>query len=168
MTVWDATRTERLKTLWALGWSAARIAADLGCFQNCNDGGRSAVIGKIHRLGLAPPQTKESHRGNGRQKSYTAKETAAVPSAPQSAAPKPPCRASEPVPDHPASEKPDRMGIPFAALSDINCHWPMGDPGQADFKFCGRPALTGQPYCADHCRIAYAPVPERRSISRAY
>ena len=35
------------------------------------------------------------------------------------------------------------------------CQWPIGHPGQDDFRFCGEPATPGKPYCAAHCAIAY-------------
>jgi len=36
-----------------------------------------------------------------------------------------------------------------------SCQWPIGDPQDADFHFCGAPALPGKPYCASHCSMAY-------------
>src|ERR1700736_1912973 len=60
--VWTEQRVERLKTLWAAGMSAAQIAADLKCFDHCDDLGRSAVIGKIHRLKLPEPVGKMMRR----------------------------------------------------------------------------------------------------------
>ena len=44
------------KKFWAdgLAASASEVAKKLGGFEHCDDGGRSAVLGKIHRLGLAP------------------------------------------------------------------------------------------------------------------
>jgi hypothetical protein len=41
-----------LKALWADGLTASQVAAELGGFEHCMDGGRSAVIGKVHRLHL--------------------------------------------------------------------------------------------------------------------
>jgi GcrA cell cycle regulator len=45
---WSAARLRHLRRRWAQGASAARIARELG-------GGvsRSAVLGKLHRLGIA-------------------------------------------------------------------------------------------------------------------
>ena len=40
------------------------------------------------------------------------------------------------------------------------CQWPIGHPGQDDFRFCGKPATPGKPYCESHCAVAY-----RRSSS---
>jgi GcrA cell cycle regulator len=35
------------------------------------------------------------------------------------------------------------------------CAWPVGDPTSADFHFCGDTVLSGKPYCAAHCAVAY-------------
>ena len=45
---WDGERVELLRKLWQEGISASRIAAQLGAGIT-----RNAVIGKVHRLGLA-------------------------------------------------------------------------------------------------------------------
>ena len=44
---------------------------------------------------------------------------------------------------------------PAAVPSNRGCLWPVGDPKQPDFHFCGQPSETGRPYCADHCAVAY-------------
>jgi GcrA cell cycle regulator len=35
------------------------------------------------------------------------------------------------------------------------CSWPVGDPKQPGFHFCGEAAEPGRSYCAHHCNIAY-------------
>ena len=44
---------------------------------------------------------------------------------------------------------------PVAPTSGRGCQWPVGDPKQPDFHFCGQPSEIGRPYCAKHCAIAY-------------
>ena len=44
-------------------------------------------------------------------------------------------------------------------LATDRCYWPLGRPGTASFRFCNQPVLTGKPYCAAHCRIAYVRPP---------
>ena len=51
--MWTDERVELLKKLWADGLSATQVAAELGGFADYPDGGRSAVCGKVHRLGLS-------------------------------------------------------------------------------------------------------------------
>ena len=59
---WTDDRVEILKKLWAEGLSASQIARELG------DVTRNAVIGKVHRLGLAgrasptKPKSRLRHR----------------------------------------------------------------------------------------------------------
>ena len=42
-------------------------------------------------------------------------------------------------------------------LTDARCHWPIGDPKQPDFHFCGAAKIPepSVPYCDHHVRIAY-------------
>jgi GcrA cell cycle regulator len=47
------------------------------------------------------------------------------------------------------------------ALTAETCRWPVGDPGEADFVFCGAAPLKRYPYCLAHCLIAYRPDGER-------
>ena len=47
-------------------------------------------------------------------------------------------------------------------LTEETCRWPIGDPGQADFFFCGGRTITSLPYCAFHSRVAYQPPNMRR------
>jgi GcrA cell cycle regulator len=40
------------------------------------------------------------------------------------------------------------------------CHWPIGDPCDEDFHFCGKQTMTGKPYCTEHCKLAYTSIRE--------
>jgi hypothetical protein len=52
---WPVARERELTQLWDEGkLSASQIAKRLGGFERAKDGGRSAILGKVHRLGLAP------------------------------------------------------------------------------------------------------------------
>lgn len=43
-------------------------------------------------------------------------------------------------------------------LSNHACRWPIGHPGEPDFRFCTERALVGKPYCAEHTALAYVKV----------
>ncbi len=58
---WTEERVELLRKLWGDGLSAAQVAAELGPGIT-----RNAVIGKIHRLGLAERAKTSSVPGPGR------------------------------------------------------------------------------------------------------
>ena len=42
---------------------------------------------------------------------------------------------------------------PLLGLQDDCCHWPFGNPGEAEFRFCGDKAVPQRSYCAHHLRI---------------
>ncbi|MGO1120056.1 GcrA family cell cycle regulator [Rhodovibrionaceae bacterium A322] len=44
---------------------------------------------------------------------------------------------------------------PRASTSSQVCQWPIGDPSDPEFHFCGEPSEQGKPYCTKHCAQAY-------------
>jgi len=48
-----------------------------------------------------------------------------------------------------------------------SCQWPIGDPQEKDFHFCGTKPLDGKPYCENHCNIAYVDERELRKEKEA-
>ncbi|HYD64499.1 GcrA family cell cycle regulator [Azospirillum sp.] len=62
----------------------------------------------------------------------------------------------------PIKKKPTR-GATILSLTERMCKWPVGDPKHQDFHFCGKTALTGLPYCAEHAAIAYQPSNSKSS-----
>jgi GcrA cell cycle regulator len=160
---WSSERIEQLRSLWHDGLSASQIAAQLGGIT------RNAVIGKAHRLGLMgrPSPIKNRPAGVVRRaapRRPRAEQTHAprVASAPIRVAPTPAPRKIEPTPP---VEIGDMPGATILTLTDRICKWPIGDPRDADFHFCGRGSAEGLPYCSDHARRAYQP-PARRSGER--
>ncbi|MCP5364914.1 MAG: global cell cycle regulator GcrA-like protein [Hyphomicrobiales bacterium] len=35
------------------------------------------------------------------------------------------------------------------------CSWPVGNPSEEGFHFCGEQTVSGKPYCSRHCAVAY-------------
>ena len=52
------------------------------------------------------------------------------------------------------AHKHQKIGIMELKLN--TCRWPIGDPTDEDFHFCGKNTVMGKPYCAEHCAMAYA------------
>jgi GcrA cell cycle regulator len=48
-----------------------------------------------------------------------------------------------------------------ANLEANDCRWPIGDPREFDFHFCGEAKLPGRPYCAIHWQMAFQPPRSR-------
>lgn len=161
---WTEERVELLGKLWGDGLSASQIAGVLG-------GGvtRNAVIGKVHRLGLAGRaksggQPAAARKPKPRQVTAPSLEAGQVqPDEPPEAEPAPRMPVSHAAPSQ-AVAIPVSQRVSILDLRDTMCRWPLGDPQSADFGFCGARSATGLPYCHDHCRIAYQPAAERRRL----
>ena len=143
---WTDERVTQLRQLWGNGKSASEIAEILGGVS------RNAVIGKAHRLELSgrpsPIKRKEDEE----------EETVVV--AVETAAP-----AVAKVPARPAPER-KSGGATILNLTERMCKWPIGDPRDKDFHFCGKSAHGNLPYCAEHAAIAYQPPGKRRDEER--
>jgi GcrA cell cycle regulator len=53
-------------------------------------------------------------------------------------------------------------------INDRMCRWPIGDPSENEFHFCGRKPRLGSPYCEAHARKAYQPQAQRRDRRAAH
>lgn len=62
------------------------------------------------------------------------------------------------------------IAVTFAELQVGHCKFPLGDPRQSDFRFCGASRLDGKPYCQKHAEMAFRcyEVPIRRLGVRLY
>jgi GcrA cell cycle regulator len=168
---WTDERIEYLKARWSQGVPAGRIARELG-----HGVSRSAVLGKIHRLGIAelspyaggcgqrpkearrPPNHAHAHGVSGkhsyRQKPLPAWVTDATP------------YIDDPLVD---TDIPPPQRRSFLELTSHTCRWPIGDPSNSDFFFCGAEPSQHKPYCAAHCARAYRPrqqMPRRAPSAR--
>jgi GcrA cell cycle regulator len=145
---WTEDRIETLRSLWMQGLTASQIAERLGSVS------RNAVIGKAHRLGVSArpsPIKRETARTIPLHR---------APAAPPAAAAAPVIHAPAP----PAPQPPvHRSAAPQAGGGSKTCMWPVGDPKQSDFHFCGAQAEAGRPYCSQHCAAAY----HKRSVDAA-
>lgn len=57
-----------------------------------------------------------------------------------------------------AMPEPEKNKKEFLSLTDLDnhtCRWPIGDPKDENFHFCGKKVRLGQTYCEEHAAIAY-------------
>ncbi|HEV3371160.1 MAG TPA: GcrA family cell cycle regulator [Xanthobacteraceae bacterium] len=158
---WSAASIALLRRRWAQGESARSIAQELG-------GGvsRCAVLGKVHRLKLKQPEFKQRHWRKARARrrrpaarskradkrgmselmaAFHALGLAAVFGAPDA-------RTA-----HLAADKAFGPACGPLDLTETTCRWPIGEPGEEGFAFCGAATFKRYPYCVGHCLIAYRP-----------
>ena len=162
---WTDERVELLKKLWAEGLSASQIAGRLGGVT------RNAVIGKVHRLGLSGRATS-SRSSSPRPRRMHVPRANRAPSlmfgTRGNTALKPSYEEELELSPAPLRELviPLNERASILTLKESMCKWPIGDPGEPEFHFCGRKSCASLPYCEHHARMAYQPVQMRRREKR--
>ena len=151
---WPDEKTADLIKMRADDMSAAQIANELGY-------SRSAVLGKINRLGLSsprPPAKPKPPRAPRRQfsVSYTGQSTPLPPTAPEAFIASADFDAAIPV----------QQRRTLMQLTDKTCRYPVGEPGSAEFFFCGGDTQDNPPYCSFHSNICFSGFPAHRKAPR--
>ncbi len=159
---WTDDRVATLTKLWSQGKSASEIAEVLGGVT------RNAVIGKAHRLGLSgrpsPIKKKKLTKKPAKPKKTTTKvkadskkedtktkktETRKTPKRREIKLPIAPPTFIEEHPVH------DGELISILDLTERVCRWPIGDPKEGEFGFCGAECDPAHPYCLPHMAMAF-------------
>lgn len=148
---WTEERVELLRKLWDGHLSASRIAAELGVTRN-------AVIGKIHRLGLwgrgqPTVSIKRQRKQEPPRRRVPVCRPGTIGNAALNACP-------EQLPEYvirplqgvvvPIAKK-----LTIGSLTERTCKWPIGDPRDREFHFCGHDSVPGFSYCQYHAAVAY-------------
>jgi GcrA cell cycle regulator len=151
---WTEKRVLILKELWAAGHSSKSIAAKLGDLAHCKDGGRNAVIGKVHRLNLS---------GHAKGRPRTSSDNRPVKIKLKAKPPRVRVRGLNKPRKIVGFEEPTSLGVKLLDLTAQNCRWPIGEPKDDDFGFCGAPKLDGEnkSYCGYHHQVSRMPVRKR-------
>lgn len=153
---WTAERIAELRKFDGEGHSASQIAKLLG-----GNLSRNAVIGKLHRLGIANPQRAPGRMMASKINQHGLKPPTPIPAARTfqhgdgcsfDAAPK------APRPPTTAGATPQSKNLRIADEGFSGCRWPTFGDG-ADTLFCCA-AAEGQTYCPTHqARARGAPGP---------
>lgn len=133
---WTEERVERCLALWKEGRSAGQIADLLGNVT------RNAVLGKLSRLGqLGSAATPRAARPRDVKPRIERGGAARC-------APRLPAAAIAEAVERIERELPD-TDDPF---SPKGCRWPVGEVGEANFRFCqrARAGAAHSSWCAEH------------------
>jgi len=170
---WNDQTKARLRTLWGEGVATAEIGRRMGCSKN-------AIVGMAHRMDL-PARPSPIHAAG--QRANVAKprrahagattlpplSTASDEAAPvrigytPAAAPLGGLRPAPGVPPSPLptpalpQARPSAPPRPAFVRPSRECCWPIGEPGDKAFRFCGDAAQPGKPYCDAHHQRAFVP-----------
>lgn len=156
MSGWTEARVATLRKLWAEGLSASQIAKQLG------EVTRSAVLGKAFRINLPRHVTLDRPRARR-----------PLSQRPRLKPPIGPRIAPTPIPAtqeawHLALLPPVDPTLKLDRLNAFTCRYPIGDPKDAGFTYCGRTCDEERPYCQHHTKLCYQPETPaaKRSIAR--
>jgi len=154
MSRWTPARDDQLRALHAEGLSFGQIARVIGGIS------RNAAVGRARRLTLPDREPRKSSHAARHRKAFTLAHSPNPPE-PQPMPEMKPAAESKPVVLENGSH------VTTLTLNARTCRWPIGDPAEADFHYCGHPPRLGAPYCQAHARIAHQPQPTKRQRSTA-
>ncbi len=141
--IWTDEMIEGLRQMWKKGLTANEIAKTLGVSKN-------SIVGKVHRLNLtarpSPIKRKSEDENQDEQVSVQAenfsKKFVITP-----------IEINNTSMVAPSSEQ--NGCLPLTELDNHTCRWPIGDPRDEGFCFCGKKVKSGQTYCEEHAAMAY-------------
>jgi len=137
---WNQQKVEDLKKLWNEGVATSRIGEQLGFTKN-------AVIGKAFRLGL-------ERRQNSRKKTSHSQSVSSVTMYRETSAP----GHSQIAPKKEVTRRREKFSFKKSIVgtgSFKSCQWPIGDPLEEGFHYCGGQNIPTKPYCIEHYKKAY-------------
>lgn len=158
---WTDQMVEDLRTMWKQGLTTAEIGKRLGVSKN-------SIVGKVHRLGLSGRPSPIKKKGETaavkptedikpakvstpveekKQEPKSEAKSVEKPKMPEKKEPKRECQKSE------LERNPRALSL--MDLDNHSCRWPIGDPKDEGFHFCGKKVKIGQTYCEEHSAIAY-------------
>ena len=137
---WNQQKVDDLKKLWNEGVATSRIGEQLGFTKN-------AVIGKAFRLGL-------ERRQNSRKKTAQSQSVSSVTMYRETSAP----GNSQITTKREVTRRREKFSFKKSIVgtgSFKSCQWPIGDPLEEGFHYCGGQNIPTKPYCIEHYKKAY-------------
>lgn len=143
---WTEEMIDSLKQMWKEGLTTTEIAKRLGVSKN-------SIVGKVHRLNLKarPSPIKKKEEVVVAPEVTVAKEEETVKQVAK------PIKKINISPINVSNEKVKKENsyLKLTELDNHTCRWPIGDPRDDNFCFCGKAVRSGQTYCEEHSAIAY-------------
>ena len=153
---WTDEKIAELKRLWLEGKSTGEIGKIIGMSKN-------AVVGKAHRLGLeSRPSPIKRNEDVKDVKAAAAKVGKAEKTLKSGKAEKGDSADKAGEVGSAAKKSGSKVdagkGVTLVDLNMHTCRWPIGDPKDPDFHFCGKEVELGKPYCEEHLAQAFVGV----------
>ena len=144
--MWSEERTALLRKLWAEGLSASQIAKQLGGVT------RNAVIGKVHRLGLAGRASQ--YKATTKRPQRRTRVRFIPPSVLRPIKVRPPTPSAEDL-----HNLPPEGALTIETVRDGQCKYMAGEG--PDALVCGRSTPLGS-WCSLHVKLVYQPSRKRQ------
>lgn len=143
---WTDEMVENLKKMWKKGLTTNEIAKNLGVSKN-------SIVGKVHRLNLtarpSPIKKKEEIVVVSVASTEKNEDKITVEK----------LNMNQPITNLQISHEDAKVHncscLKLAELDNHSCRWPIGDPKDDNFCFCGKKVRSGQTYCEEHSALAY-------------
>jgi GcrA cell cycle regulator len=146
---WTEERIASLRKMWQEGLSASQVARQLGGVS------RNAVIGKVHRMGLAGRDAPARPRSlGGRPPTRVHNRPKMAPAIRRS------IKRTEVILEPVQAAFEVEPSATILTLGEHACRWPIGDPETSGFGFCGRVRIGQGSYCAGHSQVAFRAKPK--------
>lgn len=126
--------------LWSEGKSGSEIASSLWSEHRLHKT-RSAVIGRLHRIG-ATKRGPTSTVTRAQRREVSRRQRKFIP----------PARLVKvkPMPEpKPHAAEPESRNVPLVMLGAFECHW-ITDPTRFEQRYCGHGVALGSKYCPHH------------------
>src|SRR5574344_686834 len=172
---WKEEMVEDLRQMWIEGLTANEIAKKLGVTKN-------SIVGKVHRLCLkarpSPIKRNDAVENtetldvteikekieiteNVEEETLDAVEVVEVKKSKKAPKSDTKEKSSAETKNSKSKASAKNENIKLMQLDSHTCRWPLGDPRDDDFCFCGKKVRAGQTYCDEHSQMAYVKASKR-------
>ena len=153
---WTDEKIAELKRLWLEGKSTGEIGKIIGMSKN-------AVVGKAHRLGLESRPSPIKRSDDAENVKETTPKAGKAEKAGKATKEGKADSVNEvdkvsPTAKKSCSKEDGGKGVTLVDLNMHTCRWPIGDPKDPDFHFCGKEVELGKPYCEEHLAQAFVGI----------
>ena len=178
---WTDEMVEQLKKMWQEGLTTGEIGKRLNVSKNSIVGKvhRLGLSGRPSPIKKKEDNEPQKATVEKKQEKVAEKKPTSAPASTKTATtPEPaPTPAPKPAQEKAIKEKKEEVELPeeelraplakqervfkpghLFSLTDLDnhtCRWPIGDPKDENFHFCGKKVRIGQTYCDEHSAIAY-------------
>lgn len=143
-------------------FNAGKTLTEIGEKYGVKRGAIAGVISRVKKAGILTVKDKLERPKPVKEKPQ--KATPEIPIAPKIAQPEP--IKKEKKKRIRLTLITDEFQVTIDGLQSHHCRYPIGDPRQPEFRYCGRFQYGNGPYCLEHQQLCYVPPHLRYKYKR--